>query len=400
MKTIFTSILLCFGITLFAQTDWEEKASLPGLSRHHPVTFTLNGEGYVVAGVAPPFVLLNDVQKYDPSTDTWTTLPSFPGPARGFAYGAAHNGKAYMGFGLGPGNQRLNDLWEYDPNTGQWTELTSCGCTGRRHPAFVITSNGKLYVGLGDDASGNTQDWWEYDIATDTWEQQDNLPGEARHHPYYFAIGTDAYAGFGHGNGIFNDFYKFNSLDGEWTELNDFPGEERVAGAQFDYGGYGYIISGEGVDHQNLDEGEFYRYSPDNDTWYEQEPHPGAGRWASGAFVIDDVIYHVAGEDENSNILRDVWAYDLNKTVFVAGEDEVNSNTASLFPNPADDFLDITSTANFKVRMLSLDGKLIMEANTTSESLRLDLSSTIPGIYFVEIEGADGITVREKIVKS
>jgi len=61
---------------------------------------------------------------------------------------------------LGLGFGDLNDLWEYDPRTEQWTELSPCPCEGRRHPAFTITENGKLFVGMGDNnTSGNLNDW-------------------------------------------------------------------------------------------------------------------------------------------------------------------------------------------------------------------------------------------------
>lgn len=389
MKFISTLIICCcLSLLGYSQTNWEQKSFLPGVARNHPVTFSIDGKGYVVTGFQAPSRLLNDFYEYDPATNNWTTKASFPGSARGFAYGASYNGKGYVGFGLS-GGTRLNDLWEYDPGTDSWTQLATCPCSGRRHPAFVITSTGKLYVGMGDDAViGDLRDWWEYDIATNTWSGAATLPGPARHHPYYFAIGTDAYVGFGHsGTNIYNDFYRYNSLNNTWTQMRDFPGEARVAGAQFDYAGFGYIVSGEGSDHQNLDTGEFYRYDPRLDSWFEQEPHPGAGRWATGTFVIDDMVYVVAGQDERGVDLNDMWAFDLNRTVIIAGKDEMNeSKGIQIYPNPANDKLQVRIETNSNYRITDLSGKTLMSGELSGLSNSLDVSALAQGFYFLEVE--------------
>ena len=174
-----------------------------------------------------------------------------------------------MGFG-GASGTAFNDLWEYDSETEEWTQLADCPCEGRYHPAFVQLDD-KIYVGMGNNSNGNLKDWWEYDIPTDTWTQKDDLPGPPRHHPYHFGIDDIAYVCFGHGNSmngnlsIYTDVYKFDPSTDEWTQLNEFPGEGRVAGTQFDYGGKGYVLSGDGDDHSFMEEGEFWEYDPATD---------------------------------------------------------------------------------------------------------------------------------------
>lgn len=402
MKRLYTLLILCCTLSLSAQTNWQQKSNIPGSARNHPVTFSIDGKGYVLTGFATPNMLLNDFHRYDPVADSWTSLASFPGGVRGFAYGEAHNGKGYIGFGLGAGNNRLNDLWEYNPSTNTWTQLASCPCTGRRHPAFTITDNGKLYVGMGDDAvSGDLNDWWEYDIATNAWTQKATLPGPRRHHPYYFSIGTDAYVGFGHsGPNIYNDFYRFSSLTGTWTQMRDFPGEARVAGAQFSYGGFGYIISGEGSDHQNLDTGEFFQYDPRLDSWIEQEPHPGDGRWATGTFVIGDEVFLLAGQDARSIDQNDMWSYDLKRTTVIAGTNEPEAqNRFAVYPNPAKNVLSIQTDNAFSYEIQSLDGRIVMQGSESASSTRLDIAGLATGIYLMKLEQESGIYEAIKIIK-
>lgn len=301
-----------------AFSQWTTKTSKSGVAVNHPVTFTIDGMGYAFTGFNTSLSrIYNAGYQYNPTTNSWSFLRNFPGGARGFAVGASHNGKGYLGFGRDvPGY--LNDLWEYDPVNDSWRQLASCPCLGRRHPAFAITSDGKIYVGLGDGLNQSGQfvagfgDWWEYEISTDTWTQRAAFPGLGRHHPYFFALGTDVYAGFGDNHTfIFDDFYKYNSTNDTWTTLARFPGESRVAGAQFTYNGYGYIVDGEGSDHQNLDDGELYKYDPNNDTWEELAFHSGDGLWAPGAFVIDSMVYVTGGDLHNDASLNTLWAYSL-----------------------------------------------------------------------------------------
>ena len=265
-KQILFYTLLLFVNLLWAQS-WESMASLPGGAtdaRHHPVTFSIDGYGYLLTGDVNGEAA-NDFMRYDASKDSWEELPDFPGTARSFSYGTSRGTKAYVGFG-GSGGEALNDLWEYDSETEEWTQLADCPCEARYHPAFVQLDD-KIYVGMGNNSS-NLKDWWEYDIPTDTWTQKDDLPGPSRHHPYHFGIDDIAYVCFGHGNSvggelsIYNDVYKFDPATDEWTQLDDFPGEGRVAGTQFDYNGKGYVLSGDGDDHSFMEEGEFWEYDP------------------------------------------------------------------------------------------------------------------------------------------
>ncbi|MFT6850020.1 MAG: N-acetylneuraminic acid mutarotase [Sphingobacteriales bacterium] len=313
---ILASLLVSFSTTVFSQ--WTTKSNIPAAGRNHPITFSLDGMGYAVTGYnTRGGQFFGESYQYNPAEEAWTKMTNFTGGARGFAAGATYNGKGYLGFGLNNGGY-LNDLYEYDPTTDKWKELASCPCLGRRHPAFGITDNGKLYVGLGDgeNASGTFipgfKDMWEYDIATDTWSQQNDLPGIGRHHPYYFTIENDIYMGFGDNHeAIFKDFYKFNSVSQSWTKLNDFPGESRVAGAQFVYNGFGFIVDGEGSDHQNLESGELYKYDPTTDQWTTLSSHIGDGLWAPGAFVIDSMAFVIGGDDNSDVSFNKLWNYSL-----------------------------------------------------------------------------------------
>lgn len=292
--------------------QWYQKNDFMGNIRHHPVTFAIDGIGYAGVGNEGS-VTYEDFYKYDPQSDRWTKLNNFGGGTRGYAYGVAYNGKAYVGFGSRE-KKVFNDLWEYSPTTDSWKELTPCPCEPRTHPAMVAV-NGKVYVGTGGGITDNLKDWWEYDTASNRWTQKADLPGPARHHPFYFAINGMAYVGFGHGtevvNGqiIYQDFYQYNPQTEKWKRMNDFPEMGRVAGTQFDYNGYGYILSGHGTNHKSMQTGEFWEYNPQTDNWKSLNPHKGKSRWAPGSFVINDKVYLTCGQSSVGENLRDIQIF-------------------------------------------------------------------------------------------
>ena len=97
----FSGLVLAFLFSangLYSQ--WTTKSELPALGRNHPVTFTIDGNGYTFTGYYTLSAsYTDDGYKYDPGTNTWKALSRFKGGIRGFAVGASYNGKGYLGFG-------------------------------------------------------------------------------------------------------------------------------------------------------------------------------------------------------------------------------------------------------------------------------------------------------------
>lgn len=413
MKT--TTGIVC-AIALAALTSaaqaqlWQERASMPGPGRHHPVTFSLDGYGYVTTGSTSGASASDDFYRYDPVDDSWTVLPDFPGPDRGYAYGGTWGGKAYIGFGS-TGGSYLADLWSYDPGTESWTQLSSCPGQPRTHPSFVITDDGKLYLSCGGSAVGNLKDLWVYDIGADSWTQKDDLPGARRHHPYYFNIGNTPYTMFGHGAGIFNDVYKFDPVADAWEQMADFPGEARVAGAQFSWNGKGYVISGDGQDHQLLEEGEFWEYDASDDSWTAYPSHPGSSRWAPGTFMIGNTVYLMAGLS-STGLQHDLWKFEMDGVVGVADASTVPALGTQLRPNPFRSHtvvtfsiespqsiaLDVFDAAGRSVRDLATGSWTSGQHQVTWDG-KFDGGQSAPaGVYFIRLTG-EYATASQRLVR-
>lgn len=308
---IFTSILL--QLSGHSQT-WQTATAPPNFLTDHSFGFSIDGLGYLVAGTEEFVGPTDKFMQYDPAADEWTLLDSFPGPARGYAIGDVWDRKAYFGFGTSA-DSLLRDLWVFDGDSLKWFQLASCPCAARTHPTFVA-NNGKIFVGLGASNTGNMNDWWEYDIATDQWTQKTDFPDLRRHHPYQFAAGDYVYTGFGHGQSIFKEWYRYDPATDTWDRMADLPDEGRVAGTQFSYKDKGYVLSGDGDDHLSMEEGEFWQYDPEVDSWLQLPSHPGKSRWAPASFIIDGVVYLYNGtayfEGSGSFYQAEAYKFDLD----------------------------------------------------------------------------------------
>jgi len=299
---------LCVVLSLQAQT-WTQVGDTP-FHKHHSNGFGINGKAYVFEGTYRndgPDNVSNEVWEYTASTDSWVRIADFPGTPRAIAIGEEWNGKYYYGFGSAGGpNGLLNDLWVFDPVDTSYTQLPSCPCEGRTHPAF-IAHNDKVFMGSGSSWDGDVSDWWEYDMITQVWTQKPDIPGGNRHHPFQFAYDEYIYVGGGHRS----NWLRYDPATEAWTEIDNLP-QGRVAGSQFDYKGFGYLVGGDDAGHTHVPDDEtFMRYKSATDEWQKLPPLPLGSRWANSSFIIDDELYFFGGLSSNFDGDSTMWKFNL-----------------------------------------------------------------------------------------
>ena len=187
------------------------------------------------------------------------------------------------GFGLNSLG-RLNDLWRYNISTNQWTWVKGTSAPsptgvygtfsvsatantpgGREAPGFWSPGSGKLILfggtGVGSTAgSGYLNDMWEFDVVSGNWTwingsnstQQigvygtlgvasaSTMPG-ARNSPAcwvdqmgdYWLFGGDGFPS-NNANNHLNDLFKFNRLSSQWTWIkgSNLSGQTGTYGVQ------------------------------------------------------------------------------------------------------------------------------------------------------------------------
>lgn len=107
---------------------WVTRASLPAARNRFGAT-VLNGKIYVVGGQTSydnNAVFSSQVDRYDPNTNTWTTVAALPKAlSHNNASVFAVNGRIYTVAGQGSSLAPLANVYAYDPTAGTWSSQTN-----------------------------------------------------------------------------------------------------------------------------------------------------------------------------------------------------------------------------------------------------------------------------------
>lgn len=279
------------------------------------------GWGFDGAG---SFGYLNDVWKFDASTDEWTWMGggdavpclycgqpgqygTFETPAPGNIPGGRvgptewtdHNGNIWIFGGLGydsRGEQGyLNDFWEFNPSTNEWTWVG-----GNNFISNFVAGWPGVYGELGVPATGNIP--WSLEYPASWTDNGGNLW-------LFGGIGVDT-----SGDGYYlNDMWEFYPSLNEWawTSANsvsapggswigvygtmgnfapaNIPGERYESATWTDSNGNFWLLGGAGVENVQAEVGWL------NDFW-EFDPSINEWRWMSGSSSIPFESWGAAGQ--------------------------------------------------------------------------------------------------------
>ncbi len=158
--------------------SWSTKALLPSARYGANGATAISGKIYLAGGFNSAGTLTRTLYAYNPSTNTWATKSTMP-VASGCGGSASIGGRLYVFTGctlLSTGVQvSAGLLHRYDPGTNTWTTLREAP---EAHVQPVVAAvGGKLYVAGGSTGSGATSGRLDmYDPATNTWTTQSFMP--------------------------------------------------------------------------------------------------------------------------------------------------------------------------------------------------------------------------------
>jgi N-acetylneuraminic acid mutarotase len=326
----------------------------------------LSGNFWMFGGYVniPSFDYLNDLWKYDPSTNQWTWIkgdnvisqagvygtqgvaaPTNKPGARGYSQrwtDATGSFWLFGGLGYAPSYGMLNDLWKYDPSTNQWTWVKGDNTTdhtgvygtkgvssptnkpgGRLEGVTWVDASGNfwLFGGYGWASSGYMylNDLWKYNPTTNewTWVNGDNIPNQLA---IYGTKGVPSSA---------------NKPGGRLSNTSWID----ASGNLWLFGGSGYVASGS-LGYLN----DIWKYDPLSNQWTwvggDNTINPATvygtqgitsptnklgARWGSASWKdASGNVWMFGGTDVDggSNSFNDLWKYDplINEWTWIKGD--------------------------------------------------------------------------------
>lgn len=198
---------------------WSTAPNLPGAAVENPAVVSLGGRIYAFGGSTAPFSgAVSNAAVFDPTTSGWTPLANMP-TARGGATAQVVDGEIYVVGGLADNGTSLNTVEIFDPITGQWSAGPSL--TTARDNAGSAVVDDLLYVFGGRTRNVNdTLNSLEiYNPATDLWTFGNSMPTSRR----AIAVGTigdkiQVTGGEGSGK-TFAENEEYNITTGLWKPL-------------------------------------------------------------------------------------------------------------------------------------------------------------------------------------
>lgn len=151
---------------------WTEKTDMP-TAREDMGSAVIGTKIYVFGGVAAP-TLYKCLEIYDTATDTWTTGADMPDYKLLGDFGAALDGYVYAigatnTFADYPTLHPVVTCYKYNPSTDTWSTIADMPASNCYTEVAVL--NGKLYTAAGCpvDTTHYSNAMYEYNPATDTW---------------------------------------------------------------------------------------------------------------------------------------------------------------------------------------------------------------------------------------
>jgi len=172
--SLSTESLKLNGSDIIVTPGWLSSGANMPTARRNPAAAVIDGSLYVAGGFDGSSTL-SVLERYDPASDSWTSLTSMPTARYGPGAGVI-DGSLYVAGGAASGS---NDVLErYDPASDSWTSLTSMPTA--RYNATAEAIQGSLYVIGGYNGSSHTDRHERYDPASDSWTREDDMPTARR----------------------------------------------------------------------------------------------------------------------------------------------------------------------------------------------------------------------------
>ena len=183
-----------------------------------------------------------------------------------------------------------------------------------------------------------TSDFWRYDFLNEEWTQLPDYPAGPRALMMSTVVGDIAYIGSG-GNGELQDcstkFYSYNLITNEWTRLADLF-VDGAGGLCFEINDQIYVTNLARC--SSRPDGRIYRYDIASDSWSIIGSIPSQFRFLNSrnmAVVVDEAAYVVRALEESVQVMlydsfQDSWSF-VSNSPFSCNDGVAFTDNNSLF---------------------------------------------------------------------
>jgi N-acetylneuraminic acid mutarotase len=298
-------------------------------------------------------------------------MPS--GSERQYACAFAYAGKGYV-FG-GIGNNVLNDLWRYDPTSNAWTQLSSKPGEGFSGASCFILNDTAVFLGGANSSTQASTQVWAYVISQDMWVRLSNFPYNGLWRATACNVNGIGYCmgGKDSTNHFNTKLYQYNSSSDTWSIINSSAVSARIYAASLSV--LSQLVMVAGLDSAGTYHSDVQYYDFQNNVWVETMPHMPKARKGGMCFTNYFNLYYTTGIDSADNR--------LNETLKIERPTSINTTDADvqlmMYPQPAGEKLMFSEICN-EVLVYDMLGEVVA---SIQQSNQLDLSKLSRGTYLV-----------------
>ncbi|GAB5538160.1 MAG: hypothetical protein Salg2KO_02630 [Salibacteraceae bacterium] len=341
--------------------------------------FSINGVGYFGCGSDANFTARKDWYAYHPSDQNWSQIADLPAMERQYATALSNGSSGYVFGGILQDGSFSNQCFSYKPQDDGWKEIKAPLEARGKAVGFAIGP--MLYFGTGIGDSILYNDWWRLNTVDNEWEQLDSLPFSPRYEMVGFSANGFGYLLLGRDEErTYREVWQFNPINGVWRSLSDFPGLARTFSCAIAEP-YGAFVAGGMSDDGNLLD-EVYHYDARQDEWkLLPQKLPSITRGMEG-FSVGHSVYFIGG-------MKPQFTRTSNTLEFVLGSERF-APAMSVWPNPVrgDAFLQVQIPFQTEgtIELYNTNGAQLMQFDISSAlSNPVDFSGLKNGVYFLKL---------------
>ena len=198
---------------------WTTVSTTNAPSARYLHTAIWTGTEMIVWGGSDGLLYNNTGAKYNPSTNTWTALPTTNAPSGRYLHTAIWTGTEMIIWGGSDGTAVNNTGAKYNPSTNTWTTLPTTNAPAARNNHTAIWTGTQMIVWGGSDGINNVNTGAKYDPFSNIWISvtTSNAPSARS---FFTATWTGAemiiWGGENGANNLFNTGGRYNATSNSW----------------------------------------------------------------------------------------------------------------------------------------------------------------------------------------